>query len=349
MRRLGAAGTTILIMAMCLAGPACDTVMRTGLPNSGDAGNNNADTGQTGDGSTIGGGRPTGGDSNTNSGGDGTLIGGSTAVAADTLSDLEQLMLERINRARLLPAREANRNNIAIDEGIPGELNTNPKPAAAYNKTLATAARRHADDMLANDFFAHENLSGQSPFDRIRAAGYSFSTAGENLAWRGTTGPVDEDDTTEKMHTDLFVDAGIEGRGHRKVMLSENFREVGVSVRRGVFTSDGTDFDSMIAVQNYGTDRDGATFFVLGVVYRDANNNGQYDFGEGAANASVFLDGENTTTASGGGFTFSTSAGDHTIRFPNGRTRNLTIIDQNVKVDFVDGTTIDVNLGLGEF
>ena len=36
--------------------------------------------------------------------------------------------------------------------------------------------------MIQNDFFSHNNLSGQTPFDRMKNAGISFFTAGENIA-----------------------------------------------------------------------------------------------------------------------------------------------------------------------
>jgi uncharacterized protein YkwD len=36
--------------------------------------------------------------------------------------------------------------------------------------------------MADNDYFAHNNLMGESPFDRMQLAGYNYSWAGENIA-----------------------------------------------------------------------------------------------------------------------------------------------------------------------
>ncbi len=43
-------------------------------------------------------------------------------------------------------------------------------------------ARAHSQDMLARGYFSHIGPEGASPFDRMRADGLRFRTAGENLA-----------------------------------------------------------------------------------------------------------------------------------------------------------------------
>lgn len=267
-------------------------------------------------------------------------------------SELEQLALERINRARLLPAREAERGGIAIDEGIPGQLDTTPKPAVALNTTLRTAARAHALDMLDRDFFAHVNPDGDTPGDRVLASGFVWTTVGENLAWNGTTGTLDPTAIVEEQHDNLFVDRGIEGRGHRLTMLHEDLREVGIAVVRGSFTADDgvTYTDSIMQAQEYATGNQG-TMFVLGVVYSDSNSNGQYDFGEGTAGETVILSGIETTTNAGGGYVFEILAsGNYTITFRSAQqfTFDLTAGDANIKIDSIDNARISVNLGLGQ-
>src|SRR5262245_64409220 len=70
---------------------------------------------------------------------------------------LEQLMLERINRARLRPGDEAAHNGIAINEGLQNVVfDAHPRPAVSFNSLLAQSARLHADDMPENNCFAHE-------------------------------------------------------------------------------------------------------------------------------------------------------------------------------------------------
>ncbi len=276
----------------------------------------------------------------------GIVSGTTTSVDA---SLLEQLSLERINRARLRPGQEASSNGIAIDEGVPGRINSRPKPAVTVNAALNTAARRHARDMLNRNFFEHNTPEGITPFDRMRNAGYDFFRAAENLAGSGTTGPLIEVEFVENQHVDLFVDTGIEGRGHRVTMLNERYREVGIGIIRGSFTTQGTTFDSIMQAQEYGTLLPEYTF-VLGVVFNDANNNNRYDFGEGVAGSTVTLDGVSKSTNAAGGYSFDVrDPGTYTIRFFSGRTQILTIDagDPNMKVDLMDGNQVIVNLGLG--
>ena len=278
----------------------------------------------------------------------GTANAGSSASVGASV--LEQLSLERINRARLRPAAEAGAFGIALDEGVAGLIDPLPKQPLAMNASLVSSARLHSRDMINKDYFEHESPSGVNPFQRMNNAGFVFITAGENIAWRGTTGPVNEIDFVEQEHRDLFVDEGIDGRGHRVTMLNADFREVGIGVVRGNFTQSGTGYDSIMQTQDFATSV-ANTPIVLGVVYSDTNRNGRYDAGEGVANQTVSLGGSSKTTGPGGGYSFDISQpGAFTLRFTSGRTVSLTLDagDSNVKVDLVDNTQTIVNAGMGQ-
>lgn len=60
-------------------------------------------------------------------------------------------------------------------------------PALAANDALAAAAQAHSDDMVANDYFAHNGPDGSTPASRVLAAGYVFVTMFENIAVGQTT------------------------------------------------------------------------------------------------------------------------------------------------------------------
>jgi len=298
-----------------------------------------------------------GGNNNDGSGGDtsNTGNGGGSTSPSVSYSALQQLSLERINRARLRPVTEAARYSISLNEGIPDDeqISTSPKQPLAMNATLNSVAKAHSQDMIDRDYFAHNTLEGVSPFVRITNAGYTYTSAGENLAWRGTTGPLNEAQEVEKEHQDLFVDDDFPGRGHRAAMLNAEYREVGIGIVRGDYTQDGTVFDSLMQTQDYGTPSSD-NIFVLGVVYNDNNSNGQYDYGEGTASVTVTLgvggDSTPTTTNQAGGYSFEvTQAGTYTLSFSSGQAQAITISSgaPNIKVDLVDGGTLVINLGLG--
>ncbi len=54
--------------------------------------------------------------------------------------------------------------------------------ALEWNQPVADVAQAHSADMVARSFFAHDNPDGQSPFDRLAAAGIGYSRAAENIA-----------------------------------------------------------------------------------------------------------------------------------------------------------------------
>ena len=100
------------------------------------------------------------------------------------------------------------------------------KPLKA-NRRLANAARGHAGDMVANNYFSHDSASGGSFVDRIRKAGYItprlFPSLGEDLAWgSGPLGTPRE-----------IVQGWMDSPGHRANILNAKFREAGMGVALG--------------------------------------------------------------------------------------------------------------------
>ncbi|HUQ84882.1 MAG TPA: CvpA family protein [Candidatus Limnocylindrales bacterium] len=89
----------------------------------------------------------------------------------------------------------------------------------AFDNSLRDVARRHSDDMLKRGFFSHYTPEGLSPFDRMEKADIEFTFAGENLALAPST--------------DLAMQGLMNSPGHRKNILSPNFRKIGVGVIDG--------------------------------------------------------------------------------------------------------------------
>jgi uncharacterized protein YkwD len=55
---------------------------------------------------------------------------------------------------------------------------------------VAGVAQAHSEDMVARAYFAHTNPDGQSPFDRLAAAGIGYRRAAENIAWGYPSAPA---------------------------------------------------------------------------------------------------------------------------------------------------------------
>jgi hypothetical protein len=276
------------------------------------------------------------------------------AQATPTLSyshgeptNYEQYLLELVNRARLDPAGEAARYGIELNEGLsPGTLSADPRQPLALNSQLLDAARGHSQWMLDADVFDHVEANGSNPMSRMQAAGYTFKpswTYGENIAWVGTTGELDLDGATQQNHQNLFVDEGIEGRGHRLNIMNGDFREVGIAELEGVFSADGWDYNAAMATQDFATTAANPSAFLVGVVYNDSDGDSFYTPGEGVAGVQVMPD-QGTyyavTSASGGyAIPLVSVAGTLTVTISGGPlsapiTKTISLAGQNVKLDF---------------
>lgn len=273
----------------------------------------------------------------------------------------EQLMLELINRARMNPAGEAKRFDIDLNEGISGssKISTAPKQVLAGNDKIALAADKHSSWMLAHDVFSHGETKGTSgftgagPTDRIKAAGFQLAgswTTAENIAFSGTTASINSAARTQMIidqHSDLFIDEGIAGRGHRINILSDKIQEIGIGQKIGVFTSGGNAFNASMVTQDFA--KSGNKVFVTGVVYKDkVVQDNFFSVGEQMKNVSVTSSGAvSDKTGEGGGYELLyTAGGNKMVNFAlsTGKlTVGLALGSSNVKIDVVNGNEVWAN------
>jgi serralysin len=265
------------------------------------------------------------------------------------LTAAEQYMLELINRTRLDPLGEAARQGIGLNDGLSaGTLDGHARQVLAPNALLERAATAHSQWQLAEDVFSHEGRNGSSPTQRVQATGYATGFAGENLAWRGTTGSINLNEMARVQHDDLFASAL-----HRKNMLTDSYREVGVSQETGRFFTQGHDFNSSMITQNFASS--GTNFFVTGVAYNDRNTDGFYSIGEGLSGVQFASGGRAVGSAAAGGYALRVIAGGEvdvtgtvgTLAF----SVEVDVSRQNAKLDIVNGTmfmtSADISLGTG--
>lgn len=252
-------------------------------------------------------------------------------------TNIEQMLLEMINRARLDPAAEAALYGIDLNEGLAaGTISPDTKQPLAMNETLLSVARGHTQDMLARQYFAHNTPEGVTPFQRMTSAGYNYSIAGENIAWSGTTGSVSTA-MRLSLHQNLFVDSGVSGRGHRRNILNANFQEIGVGEGTGTYSG----FNATMLTEDFGTT--GSQQFLTGVSYTDSDHDNFYSIGEGRGSVSVSISGgTSTTTGSAGGYSAQIGSGVKTVTFSGGGLVTPMVVSvtitagTNAKVDAVD-------------
>lgn len=130
-------------------------------------------------------------------GSDDTVQLGFTVAGAKDCGGDEMEMLDLVNRER----RKVGLGTVQLDA------------------ELRSVGRVHSRDMLARGYFAHVNPDRKDPFDRMEAAGITYQTAGENLAFAPTV---------DVAHTGLM-----NSPGHRANILRPEFTKLGIGCADG--------------------------------------------------------------------------------------------------------------------
>lgn len=94
--------------------------------------------------------------------------------------------------------------------------------ALALNDRLAGAAQNYSDTMARTNTFSHTGADGSTMTSRITAAGYTYSSAGENIA-RGQKDAA------------AVMDSWMNSPGHRANILNCGFTEIGIGLHRDGF------------------------------------------------------------------------------------------------------------------
>jgi uncharacterized protein YkwD len=94
----------------------------------------------------------------------------------------------------------------------------------AWDNALGAAAWDHSTDMAQQNYFSHTSLDGRQFNQRIAAAGYPYSTGGENIA-AGYSTPQ------------ALMNGWMNSSGHRANILNASFCDIGVGYAFGSASS----------------------------------------------------------------------------------------------------------------
>ena len=172
---------------------------------------------------------------------------------------------------------EADDGNPALPEPLAGPFTTLPQPLGTADReawewevvwlvnqeranngglpplkrvaAIDASAYGHSYDMGVNNFFSHTGSDGSLPWDRMRAQGYYYSSAGENIA-AGYSSPV------------WVMQGWMNSSGHRANILSASYRELGV----GYFYDDPATYPGPWGYGHYWTQNFGRRSGVYPVV-----------------------------------------------------------------------------------
>ncbi len=97
-----------------------------------------------------------------------------------------------------------------------GRVRKRSTPPLILSCELSRAAKKHADDLHANNFLAHQGSDGKTMGDRALDAAYQWRNVGENVA-QGFNSP------------ELVYQTWLESAGHCKNIASHKFEEWGAA------------------------------------------------------------------------------------------------------------------------
>ena len=115
------------------------------------------------------------------------------------------------------------------------ERNAGGLSTLVNNPKLASAALAKANDMLEKGYWDHFGPNGETPWQFIRASGYVYVYAGENLAKGFRT-------------SEGVVEAWMASPTHRDNIMSRNYRDIGIAVVEGELLGKQT----VLVVQMFG-------------------------------------------------------------------------------------------------
>lgn len=102
---------------------------------------------------------------------------------------------------------------------------------------LSAAAYKKAEDMFANNYWAHTSPQGKTPWDFILSVGYDYIYAGENLA-------------KDFVYAEDAMKAWMNSPTHKANIVNPNYKNIGVAVVKGNMN----DEEIVLVVQMFGTE-----------------------------------------------------------------------------------------------
>lgn len=109
-------------------------------------------------------------------------------------------------------------------------------PPLKLNPKLVNSATAKANDMFANNYWAHTSPAGMTPWDFFKKSGYKYSVAGENLA-------------KDFYDTDSVIKAWMNSPTHRANIINTKYQEIGIGVVNGTLNG----VKTTLVVQHFAT------------------------------------------------------------------------------------------------
>lgn len=128
-------------------------------------------------------------------------------------------------------------NAVRAAGAVCGGVAFSPAGGLRWDTALQNAATAHSTDMATNNFFSHQSATNGSTLrERFPAAGYKYSSAGENLGAGQTS-------------IEQVVAEWLASPSHCTAMMKANFVDMGVSCKANAGTAYGTYWTMALGVR----------------------------------------------------------------------------------------------------
>lgn len=165
-----------------------------------------------------------------------------TARDADYMDEIEKDVVLEMNMARSNPKQYAelyleprvkrfkgklydgyyqtNEGADVVNECIKFMKGHSSLAVLSPSKGLTRAAKDHAETQSLTDQAGHTGTDGSDPFTRMKRYGSYKRTAGENISYGSKS--------AREIVVVLLIDDGVKSRGHRKNIMSRDFKTTGI-------------------------------------------------------------------------------------------------------------------------
>ncbi|MCP4689767.1 MAG: hypothetical protein GY859_17070 [Desulfobacterales bacterium] len=206
------------------------------------------------------------------------MIQAPSVMAQDSPSEHELAVIAYINQARQAPLAVAESMGMDTDrilDDFPewSEILQEGMVPVVPDKRLYASASGHVEDMLTNNYYSRVSRDGMTWEDRILDAGYPPTTCGETIGMLGFINFINPNDAALKLFEKMYENELDPAWTGQRNILNPDLREVGVSLRAGVYSISGSPWNTYMVVCDYGTDKNELTERILMSKINEAREN----------------------------------------------------------------------------
>ncbi|OPL12222.1 MAG: hypothetical protein AVO38_04160 [delta proteobacterium ML8_D] len=227
---------------------------------------------------------------------------GSSRAGQKSLAEqesVEALFLQWINEARSNPWVEAERLGLnvtklrmEVGESTANQWDEGLTPLK-WNERLALASTCQVKDMLDRCYYSHMNPEGLGPEQRIQSVFYDAMFFGESMGGVAFLKIISLEEAIRIIYEGLLMDALSQGP-EGAPLLDPLLRDIGLCLDGGHLFFEDTWYNIYLLTCDLGRTQEPVSDgkgILYGHVFKDQNDNGRYDQGEGIQGSLVTVHG----------------------------------------------------------